>query len=173
MWHDWYHLWKLKHQRKKIVEQLLLSKQYHQVVCKLAHTFSLAGHLGSNKTAKRITKHFYWPTVFCDVADYCKSCPECQRTGKGSQHKVPLVPLPVIQEPFERIAMDIVGPFLNCKRGNQYILVVCDYATRYPDVMTIRKIDAGVVAEKLIQVFFRVWIPREILSDQGTTCHSC
>ena len=34
--------------------------------------------------------------------------------------------------------------------------------------MAIRKIDAGVVAEKLIQMFPRVGIPREILSDQGT-----
>lgn len=92
------------------MEQLLVPKQYHQVICKLAHTIPLAGHLGRDKTAKRITKHFYWPTVFHDVADYCKSCPECQKTGKGSQHKVPLIPLPVIQEPLERIAMDIVGP---------------------------------------------------------------
>ena len=102
------------------------------------------------------------------MADYCKSCPECQRTGKGRLHNVPLVPLPVMQEPFERIAMDIVGPLPRSKRGNQYILVVCDYATRYPEAMAIHKIDVGVVAEKLIQMFSRVGIPREILSDQGT-----
>ena len=164
----WYHLWKPRQHPEKIVEQLLLPKQYYQVICKLAHTIPLAGHLGRDKTVKRITRHFYWPSVFRDVADYCKSCPECQRTGKGRLHKVPLVPLPVMQEPFERIAMDIVGPLPRSKRGNQYILVVCDYATRYPEAMAIRKIDAGVVAEKLIQMFSRVGIPREILSHQGT-----
>ena len=164
----WYNLWKPKQHPEKIVEQLLLPKQYRQVIYKLAHTIPLAGHLGRDKTVKRITKRFYWPSVFRDVADYCKSCPECQRTGKGSQHKVPLVPLPVMQEPFERIAMGIVGPLPCSKRGNQYILVVCDYATRYPEAMAMRKIDAGVVAEKLIQMFSRVGIPREILSDQGT-----
>ena len=83
------------------------------------------------------------------MADYCKSCPECQKTGKGSQHKVPLDLLPVMQEPFERIAMDIVGPLPRSKRGNQYILAACNYATRYPEAMAMRKIDAGVVAEKL------------------------
>ena len=102
------------------------------------------------------------------MSDYCKSCPECQRTGKGRQHKVPLVTLPVIQEPFERIAMEIVGPLPHSKRGNQYILVVCDYATRYPVAMAIQKIDAGVVAEKLIQMFSRVGIQKEIFLDQGT-----
>ena len=43
---------------EKIVEQLLLPKQYYQVICKLAHTISLAGHLGRDKTVKRITRHF-------------------------------------------------------------------------------------------------------------------
>ena len=34
--------------------------------------------------------------------------------------------------------------------------------------MAIRKIDAGVVADKLIQMFYRVGILREVLSNQGT-----
>ena len=73
-----------------------------------------------------------------------------------------------MQEPFERIAMDVVGPLPRSRRGNQYILVVCDYATRYPEAMVLRKVDAGSVAEHLIQLSSRVGIPREILSDQGT-----
>ena len=164
----WYHLWKPKQEPGKTVEQLLIPKQYHHIICKLAHTIPMAGHLGRDKTTKRITKNFYWPSVFRDVAEYCQRCPECQKTGKGSQHKVPLVPLPVIQEPFERIAMDIVGPLPRSKKGNQYILVICDYATRYPEAMAMRRIEAGVVAEKLMELFSRVGIPKEILSDQGT-----
>ena len=163
----WYHLWTPKHS-KETVEQLILPKQCHQNVCKLAHTIPLAGHLGRDKTIKRITKHFYWPTVFSDVAEYCRRCPQCQRTAKGSQRKVPLIPLPVMEAPFERIAMDVVGPLPRSRRGHQYILVVCDYATRYPEAMALRKVDAGSVADQLIQLFARVGIPREILSDQGT-----
>ena len=40
-----------------------------------------------------------------------------------------------MKEPFEQIAVDIVGPLPRSKEGNQYILVVCDYATRYPDLI--------------------------------------
>ena len=64
--------------------------------------------------------------------------------------------------------MDIVGPLPRSRRGNQYILVVCDYATRYLEAITLRSVDAGAVAEYLIQLFSRVGIPREILTDQGT-----
>jgi len=47
-------------------------------------------------------------------------------------------------------------------------LVFCDYATRYPEAIPLRSIDAGTVADQLIQLFARMGIPREILSDQGT-----
>ena len=57
-----------------------------------------------------------------------------------------------MKEPFERIAMDIVGPLPHNRRGNQYILVVCDYATRYPEAIPC-SIDAGTVADHLIQLF--------------------
>ena len=58
-----------------------------------------------------------------------------------------------MKEPFERIAMDIVGPLSRSRQGNQYILVVCDYATRYPEAIPLRSVDAGAVAEHLIQLF--------------------
>ena len=163
-----YHLWTSKPQLGETVEQLVLPEQFHAIVCKLAHTIPLAGHLGRDKTAKKISKRFFWPTLFRDVADYCRRCPECQCTAKGSQRRVPLIPLPMMREPFECIAMDIVGPLPRSRKGNQYILIICDYATRYPEAMPLRSIDAGTVAEQLIQLFARVGIPREILSDQGT-----
>ena len=99
----------------------LLPKQYHQSVCNLAHSIPIAGHLGRDKTLSRVTQQFYWPTVISDVAEYYWRCPECQKTAKGSQIRVPLVPLPVMKEPFERIAMDNVGPLPRSRRGNQYI----------------------------------------------------
>ena len=64
----WYHMWSPRQQREKTVEQLLLPMPYCKIVCKLAHTVPLAGHLGKDKTADRITRQFYWPTLFHDVA---------------------------------------------------------------------------------------------------------
>ena len=70
--------------------------------------------------------------------------------------------------PFERIAMDIVGPLPKSRTGNRYILVICDYATRYPEAIPLCSIDADHVARELIPVFSRMSIPREILTDQGS-----
>lgn len=64
--------------------------------------------------------------------------------------------------------MDIVGPLPRSKAGNRYILVLCDYATRYPEAVPLRSIDAEHVAEELIKIFARVGVPEEILTDQGS-----
>lgn len=60
--------------------------------------------------------------------------------------------------------MDIVGPLERFKAGYKYILVVCDYATCYPEAFPLKQITAPV----LLQLFSRVGIPKEIVTDQGT-----
>ena len=82
--------------------------------------------------------------------------------------KAPMIPLPIIAEPFSRMAMDIVGPLPKSRAGNKYLLVLCDYATRYPEAVPLKNIDAEHVAEELINVFARVGVPQEILTDQGS-----
>ena len=64
--------------------------------------------------------------------------------------------------------MDIVGPLPRSSSGKKYILVICDYATRYPEAVALRTIDANAVAEELLAFFARVGVPEEILTDQGT-----
>jgi hypothetical protein len=148
-------------------EQIVLPRRYHHQVMKLAHDIPLSGHLGWEKTTQRILRRFYWPTVFKDVKQYCQTCEECQLHG-GKTRKAPMIPLPVIGEPFKRIAMDVVGPLPRTGRGNRFILVICDYATRYPEAVPLRSVTAKKVAEVLMDLFTRHGIPEEILTDQGT-----
>ena len=78
-----------------------------------------------------------------------------------------MIPLPIIEEPFQRIAMDIVGPLPRSRQGHRYILVICDYATRYPEAFPLKTIDAPHVVEELMKFFSRAGVPKEILTDQG------
>ena len=59
-------------------KQLVLPKQCH--FQQIAHDTLAAGHLGINKTRRRILHRFYWPGVFKDVADHCRWCEVCQRS---------------------------------------------------------------------------------------------
>ena len=64
--------------------------------------------------------------------------------------------------------MDIVGPLERTPSGHRFILVICDYASRYPEAFPLRNITASAIARALLQLISRVGIPNEILTDQGT-----
>ena len=59
--------------------------------------------------------------------------------------------------------MDIVGPLPNTIKGNQYILVVCVYAMRYPEAFILWMFTAPTVAEKLIKMVLFAYkeVPKE------------
>ena len=79
-----------------------------------------------------------------------------------------MVSMPLIEQPFQRIAMDVVGPLPHTQRGNRFILTICDYATRYPEAIALPSVEAPRVAKELVNLFSHVGIPDEILTDQGT-----
>lgn len=152
-----------------VFRQLVVPQVYRKHVMKIAHESSLGGHQGIKRTLDKITTNFYWSGIQADVKRFCKSCDICQRTiHKGRVKRAPLGRMPLIEVPFERIAIDIVGPIKPAtERGHRFILTLVDYATRYPEAVPLVSIETTRVAEAMVDVFSRVGIPREILSDQG------
>ena len=126
--------------------------------------------MGIKKTADKIQSAFYWPGIQGDVTRYCKSCDVCQKTvNKGSVPKVPLEKMPLIDKPFKRVTIDLVGPIGPPREdGHRYILTLVDFATRYPEAVPLKNIDTETVAEALVDIFSRMGVPEEILSDLGT-----
>ena len=53
----------------------MLPKRCRGTVLKLAHDVHLGGHLGKEKTGRRLLRRFYWPTLFKDVAEFCRGVP--------------------------------------------------------------------------------------------------
>ncbi|XP_041440518.1 uncharacterized protein LOC121400717 [Xenopus laevis] len=161
-------LYQMYKKGEEVIEQLVVPQPYRRMVMDLAHGHVMGGHLGVEKTIERVLQRFFWPGVYKNIRDYCASCPECQISSPLPHFRSPLVPLPIIETPFERIAMDLVGPLVKSARGHQHILVIMDYATRYPEAVPLRNTCAKTIAKELVQVFSRVGIPKEILTDQGT-----
>lgn len=147
---------------------MLVPQTHRATVLQLAHTHLLGAHLGVEKNKERVLKRFFWPGVHKEVENYCRSCPECQQSAPKPNFHSPLIPLPIIETPFERIGMDIVGPLPKSGRGHQYILVMIDYATRYPEAVPLRKATSKQIAKELFLICTRVDLPKEILTDQGT-----
>ena len=94
----------------------------------------------------------------------------CQRTIKtGIVKKEPLGCISLIDAPLERVLVDIVGPIAPPNEaGYRYVLTLIDYATRYPEAVILKKFTTKAVAETLLNIYHRVCILEEVLTDQGT-----
>ena len=92
-------------------------------------------------------------------------------SGKKAK-EVPLIRMPIINEPIRWIAIDIVGPLPNTIKGNQYILVVCVYAMRYPEAFILWMFTAPTVAEKLIKCLLATRYQRKSWQNKAQFCFS-
>lgn len=100
---------------------------------------------------------------------FCRSCHTCQVSGKPNQviPAAPLKPIPVIEEPFEHVIIDCVGPLLKTKSGNQYILTIMCAANRFPEAVPLHSLKACAIV-KALKFFSTFGLPRCIQSDQGS-----
>ena len=113
----------------------MVPRPYVSKVLFMAHTHLLGAHLGMDKTRDRVLARFYWPGVKRDVEQHCQACPECQRVAPRATVRNPLIPMHIIETPFDQIALDNVRPLPKTSRGHRYILVLVDYASRYPETL--------------------------------------
>ena len=151
-------------------KQIMIPKSLRIRVMEVAHDSIFGGHLAVKKTKDRIQTNFYWPRMHNDVSGFCRSCDICQKTvDKGTVARAPVGEMPLIDTPFKRVAVDLVGPITPAsERGHRYILTLVDYATWYPEAVPLKNIDTETVAEALLVMYSRLGIPEEVLSDQGT-----
>ena len=149
----------------KVTLQLVIPEGFREKVLRLARETLLSEHLGIKKSLDRVVSEIFWPGVCADVAGFCKSCDICQRTiRKGRVTKVSLGKLPLIDIPFKRASVQLVGPIEpRSDKKSQYILTMIDDATRYAEALALPSIETERVAEALIGMFSRVGIPSEML----------
>ena len=90
-----------------------------------------------------------------DVRRFCLSCDICQKNiNKECVPKVSLEKKLLIDTPFKRVAVYIVGPIHPpSAEGHKYILTLVDYSTRYPEAVALKNITTEAIAETLIAIY--------------------
>ncbi|XP_025113979.1 uncharacterized protein LOC112576003 [Pomacea canaliculata] len=104
-------LWRIYAQRKGAeFKQLVVPQPLRREVLRVAHDKPMAGHLGARRTRDRIWCEFYWPGMCKEIGRYCASCDTCQRTTpRGNLRKVPLGKMPIVDQPFKKVGIDLIG----------------------------------------------------------------
>jgi hypothetical protein len=161
------HNWESANGRVTVAQIVLPWSKVKDVLTELQDEPS-GGHLGINKTLNKVRQRFYWLQARSHIEKWCRQCDTCAASrrprsrNRGQMHQYNL------GTPFERIAIDVAGPFARSDQGNRYLLIAMDYFTKWPEVYPIPNQEASTVAENLVTNFFcRFGVPRELHSDQG------
>ena len=79
--------------------------------------------------------------MYSDVEFWCPSCIDCATIkSPKSRPTAPLNPIPIVDGPFDRVAVDALGSFPPTYNSNKNIIVLSDYLTRWPEFFATRAI---------------------------------
>ena len=151
-----------QHQLKKAVPESLKQRLMDEL-----HSGPFGGHFTGRGFYRVLAQHYWWDGMFSDATQHCRSCLTCAAyQGSGRKAKPPLQPIPV-GGPFERVAVDVLEMPLTTQ-GNQYIVVFCDYLSKWVEAYPVPDQTADTIARLLVEsVVCRNGVPAELLSDRG------
>ena len=155
--------------QKRLILPYALRKEIFQSL----HGRPFGGHRGINKVLESLRSRFYWPGMKKDVLRWVAQCATCQQLKDPLPRKhTELQPMPV-SAPLDRIQLDIVGPLPTTQNGNNYILVLCDYFTKWAEAWALPNHTAQTVAETVVKEFVcKFGCAKQIHTDQGTEFNS-
>ena len=122
---------------QKISSLYLVPKSKVEEVLRECHEAPTVGHFGVRRTLAIVRQRFFWLDHRVDVEDCCRRCYAC--TAKKGPKEKGRGPFKIYNfgSPFERVALDIVGPLPKSSNGNKYALVVVDYFSKWPEVIPL------------------------------------
>ncbi|EGT38055.1 hypothetical protein CAEBREN_28397 [Caenorhabditis brenneri] len=132
-----------------------------------AHAGALAGHFGTEKMFRQLSKRFFWLKMRATIEREVKSCQKCLCTNNHPKMIAPLKPYKT-SRPLEIVACDLIDVGLSTN-GNRYILSIIDLFTKFATAIPI----PDKKAETVLQSFVDRWavgegrIPEVLLTDQG------
>ena len=88
------------------------------------------GHWGVQKTLYLVAKTYFWSGMSNDVKEYVAKCAACQKEKASFKLRTTLHPLPIARL-FERVSLDLIGPLIKSRWGNEYIVVAIDAYSKY------------------------------------------
>jgi len=119
-------------------------------------------HMGIVKTKALVREKIWFPGIDYMIEKKIQGCLACQATtSKTAREPLRMTKLP--DRPWSEVSIDFFGPLPQ----GQYLLVVLDDFSRYPEVEITTSTSAGATIPKLDRIFSTHGIPEVVRSDNG------
>merc|ERR1711893_274924 len=138
--------WQPEDPRKPVWYRIVAPRVLIPTVLGALHDLKSSGQVGMNKTVEKCKRSpFFWPQMVAEAKRWVRKCKECQQRKSPAHAKRAKLVTYQSGGPWERVAMDVLGPLPATPGGNKFILVVMDYYTKWVEVfpMKDRTADAG------------------------------
>ena len=125
------------------------------------------GHQGIERTIALCMERFYWNTMYRDVVQYVKDCPQCQ-VAKGPYVGPKTQPGSIVANgPLDLLCMDFTT--MDASRdGKENVLVLTNAFSKFRQAFVTPNQKALTVARIIVDKWFYVYgIPARIHSDKG------
>lgn len=156
--------------RNDSIEKLVIPRTLIEEVLQLCHDSSIANHAGFHTTLTRVKKNYFWPNFYKHIRNFIQSCQSCvKQRGFRKTARAPLQRIPIANRPFEKIAMDAMGPLPRTPSNNTHIIVISDYFTRWPEAYPVPDLTTETVIKVLQQFIATHGIPEHLITDRGTS----
>ena len=103
-----------------------------------------------------------------DIKEYVHTCDccQCKKTIQLQKTQISMCSIPILQKIFGQIRIDLIT--MVGSQEYKYILSVCDFFTKWPELVAIKDKKATMIAKELYLIFMRYGCPNVIISDRGT-----
>lgn len=146
----------------------IYNKDDRKVILNDFHLLPSSGHAGMRRMINNIKRYYYWPGIDKDVRNYVKRCDKCQRQKHSLPIKEPMNITTTANSAFEKVYLDLVGPFEVDNNNYSYILTLQCELTKYVEAYPLTSKKTEEVAKSFVTNFIlRYGVPKEITTDRG------
>ncbi|XP_055599014.1 uncharacterized protein LOC129748419 [Uranotaenia lowii] len=128
-------------------------------------------HSGYERTLARIRQRYYWPRMTVEIRNFVRHCTTCKEVKPSHVAMVPeMGKMRLADRPWQMISVDFIGPLPRSRKGNQHLLVVSDYFSKWVLVQPVKKIASSTLCVILKdQWFMKNSVPEIIITDNGSS----
>lgn len=145
-------IWIPKENRKEMI------KKTHRLLC----------HAGVDKVIKYMKNNFDMDRMTETTKEVIQECEACQRNKVVTTRTKEDTKILQAREIFEKIYIDICGPWRETRYGEKYIMAIIDQFSRYISLTAIKRQDEDTIEEVILKKWIlRFGAPREIHVDCG------
>lgn len=133
------------------------------------HDSPFGAHLGFQRTYNKIRDRYFWPKMRRDIKKYVASCHKCQRRKVSNVRRQGLTrPLPVAEEVFDTIGIDLITKLPKSNSGHIAILVCTDNLSKLAITVPLKDETADTIIHAFVNHVISVYgCPRLVISDRG------